>query len=267
MRQVILLTLLLTSLLSNGQTRTITGRVLFDDLSPVYEAKIWVHDTLQLGTSGLNGDFEVELPTSEDEIEIGMIGMEIASVRLPPNCSRVEIIMIPDGTYHYRSHKKVDRIRKSLFDKIPQLHSNAFTKGLFSTPTPCYTREFKPDKPRLDEIRKELKIESKRIATLFSKLEIGDTIQVPFSGTYRSDGTDRTTLTPWAYFTDAIKFQCLIEGMVTNKDRQNSGYNIEIKITDCKLCKYDTPIIYQEKDMVIGTVFRHNMRILKVVTK
>jgi|SRR5688572_15213410 len=267
MRQVVLLTLLLTPLLSNGQTRTITGRVLFDDLTPGYEAKIWTHDTVQLGTSELNGDFKIELPTDKDEIEIGMIGMEIASVRVPPNCSRVEIIIIPDGTYHYRSHKKVDRIRKSLFDKIPELHSNAFTNGLFTTPTPCYTREFRPYKPRLDEIRKELKIEMKRINTLFSKLEIGDTIQVPFSGTYRSDGTDRTTLTPWAYFTDATKSQCLIEGIITKKDRQNSGYNIEIKITDCKSCKYDTPIIYQEKDMVTGTVFRHNMRILKVSTK
>ena len=232
MGQVLLLTLLLTSLLSNGQTRTITGQVLFDDLSPGYEAKIWVYDTLQLGTSGLNGDFKIELPTNEDKIEMGMIGMEIASVRVPPNCSRVEIIMIPGGTYHYRSHKKVDRIRKSLFDKIPEMHSNAFTKGLFTTPTPCYTREFRPDKPQLDEIRKELKIERKRIKILFSKLEIGDTIRVPFSGTYRSDGTDRTTLSPWAYFTDASKSQCLIEGIITNKDRQNSGCNIEIKITE-----------------------------------
>lgn len=267
MRQVLLLTLLLTSLLSNAQTRTITGRALFDDLSPGYEAKVWMHDTIQLGTSGLNGNFEIELPANVDEIEIGMIGMEIASLKLPQNCFHVEIIMIPDGTYHYRSHKKVDRIRKSLFDKIPELHLNAFTKELFTTPTPCYTREFRPDKPQLDEIRKELKTESKRIKTLFSKLETGDTIQVPFTGTYRSDGTDRTTLTPWAYFTDATKSKCLIEGIITNKDRQNSGYNIEIKITDCKSCMYDTPIIYQEKDMVIGTVFRHNMRILKVLAK
>jgi len=265
MRQVLLLVLLLTPLLSNGQTRTITGRVLFDDLSPGYEARIWVHDTLQLGTSGLNGDFKIELPTNEDKIKIGMLGMEIASVSVPPNCSHVEIIMIPDGTYHYRSHKKVDRIRKSLFDKIPVMHSNAFTKELFATPTPCYSREFRPNKPQLDEIRKELKIEGKRIKILFSKLEIGDTLQVPFSGTYRSDGTDRTSLTPWAYFTDATKSQCLIEGIITNKDRKNSGYNIEIKITDCKSCNFKTPIIYQEKDMVVGTVFRHNMRILKVV--
>lgn len=238
-----------------------------DDLNPGYEAKIWIYDTLQLGTSGLSGDFNIEIPTNVDEIKIGMIGMEIASVKLPPTCSHVEIIMIPDGTYHYRSHKKVDRIRKGLFDKIPELHSRAFTKGIFTVSTPCYTREFKPDKPQLDEIRRELKIESKRVKTLFGKLQIGDTIQVPFSGTYKYDGTDRTTLAPWVYFTDEKEFQCVIEGMITNKDRRNFDYNIEIRVTDCNLCEYEAPIIYQGKDMIVGSIFKHNMRLLKVTSK
>lgn len=269
MRQVLLLALLLTSLLANAQTRTrtIAGRVLFDDLSPGYEATIWVYDTLQLGTSGLNGDFTIELPTNADKMVIRMLGMETASVKLPQDCSRLEVVMIPDVIYHYRSHQKVDRRRKRSFDNIPELHSNAFAKGLFTTPTPCYTREFKRAKPQLDEIRRELRMERDRIKTLFGKLEIGDTIQVPFSGTYRSDGTDRTTLTPWAYFTDETQFPCLIEGIVTDKHRQRPGYTIEIKITDCNSCTYDTPIIYQGKDMAIGTVFRHDMRMLKVLTK
>lgn len=228
---------------------------------------IWLHDTLQIGVSGLNGDFTIELPANEEEIEIGMLGMETASIRVPATCSHVEIIMTMSGTYHYRSHKKIDRIRKGSFDKIPELHAQAFEKGVFTSPTPCYTSAFKPEKPQLDEIRKELKAEGKRIKTLFHNLEIGDTIQVPFSGIYRSDGTDRTTLTPWFYFTDETMSRCMIEGIITHKDKRNSGYNIEINITDCQSCTYDTPIMYQQKDMVIGTVFRHNMRILKVVTQ
>lgn len=266
MRHLFLIILLLSSVRSFGQTRTITGRVLFDDLSPCYGAKVWVHDSLEIGTSGLNGDFIIELPAHEEEIEIGMVGMEKASIGVPSACSHIEIVMIVSGIYHYRSHKKIDRIRKGLFDKIPELHAQAFEKGVFTSPAPCYERAFKPEKPQLDEIRKELRAEGKRIKNLFHNLEIGDTIQVPFSGTYGSDGTDRTTLTPWFYFTDETKSKCLIEGIITHKDKRNSGYNIEINITDCQSCTYDTPIIYQQKDMVIGTVFRHNMRLLKVVT-
>jgi len=267
MRQILLLTFIVISFSVGGQTRTITGKVIdeyFENLSGV---QIQNSDTIQFGMTDANGEFKIEIPTNTDSLLFGFIGMEWATIKLTSNCDRLEIIMILSGTYHYRSHKKIDRIRKDLFDKIPDLHSNAFDKGFFTSPTPCYKRVFKPDKPQLDEIRKELKIEGKRIKTLFNKLEIGDTIQVPFSGTYRSDGTDRTTLTPWAYFTDVTKSQCIIEGIITNKDKRNSGYNIEIKITDYKSCKYDTPIIYQEKDIAIGTVFRHNMRILKVLTK
>ena len=267
MLQIAILTLLIIAFQCYGQTRTITGKVLFDDFSPVIDARILGNEMQELGTTNANGDFTIQTPSGTSELLFGMIGMEIAIVKVPSSCDHVEIIMIPEGTFHYRSHRKVDRIRKSFFDKLPELHLQAYEKGLFKYGSTCYSREFKPDKPQLDEIRKELRIERKRVKTLFNKLEIGDTIQVPFSGTYRSDGTDRTTLTPWAYFTDATKSQCIIEGIITNKDKRNSGYNIEIKVTDYKSCKYDTPIIYQEKDMVIGTVFRHNMRNLKVSTR
>jgi hypothetical protein len=267
MRQVLLLALLLTSLLSNGQTRTITGKVIDDfDLGPIPEVRIQNRDTIQLGTTDKNGEFKIQIPSETTELMFSWIGMEWTSIEVPLDCYKVEVIMLPDGTYHYKSNSKVDRIRKKRFDEIPELHSKAVSQGIF-TNTPCYKRTFQPYKPQLDKITKELKTERKRIKTIFNKLEIGDTIQIPFTGSYRSDGTDRTTLTPWAYFTDATKSKCMIEGIITNKDEQNSGYNIEIKITDCKSCKYDTPIIYQGKEMVIGTVFRHNMRILKVSTK
>jgi len=267
MRQILLLTFIVISFSVGGQTRTITGKVIDEYFENLPGVRIQNNDTIQFGTTDVNGEFKIEIPTNTDSLLFGFIGMEWTPINLTSTCDRLEIIMILSGTFHYRSHKKIDRIRKSQFDKVPELHSQAFKEGLFKYRSACYSREFIPDKPQLDEIRKQLRIESKRIKTLFNKLEIGDTIQVPFSGTYRSDGTDRTTLTPWAYFTDATKSQCIIEGIITNKDKRNSGNNIEIKITDCKSCKYDTPIIYQEKDMVIGTIFRHNMKILKVSSK
>ena len=266
MRQILLLTFIVISFSVGGQTKTITGKVIDEYFENLPGVQIQNSDTIQSGTTDVNGEFKIVIPTNTDSLLFGFIGMEWATIKLTSNCDRLEIIMILSGTYHYKSHRKVDRIRKKRFDEIPELHIKAVSKGVF-TNTPCYKRKFKPYKPQLDEIGKELRVESKRIKTLFNILEIGDTIQVPFSGTYRSDGTDRTTLTPWAYFTDATKSQCIIEGVISNKDRRNSGYNIEIKITDYKSCKYATPIIYQEKDIVIGTVFRHNMKILKVVTK
>jgi hypothetical protein len=265
MRPTWLLAFLLTSWLAHGQTRAITGLVLFDDLSPGYEARIWLHDTLLLGTSGANGEFEIALPANENEIRIGMIGMEDAVVSIPPNCSLIELVMLPAGLYHYKSHQKIDRIRKKSFNTMPELHAAAFAKGIFTKQAPGYTSIFQPSKPRLDEIRKSMETEQRRIKMLFRTLEIGDTVQVPFTGLHRADGTDRTKLVPWSYFTDASKASCLIAGVVMHKDREQAGYNLEIRVTDCQLCPCGTLIVYQEKEMAVGMVFRHNMRILAVI--
>lgn len=263
MRQVLLLTLLLNSLLSNGQTRTITGRVLFDDLSPGYEAKIWIHDSLQLGTSGLNGDFKIELPTNIDSMEIGMIGMDIASIKIPPTCDRIEIIMMPSGTYHYKSHKKIDRIRKNLFDKVTGLHSVAFDSGLFTTPSPCYKREFEPIKPQLDEIRKEFKVKQKEVKKAFRELQEGDTVRIPYSTTFRYDGTDRTSLHVYSYIVDGENFKCIIQGVIIDKSR---NYEFTYRVTNCAFCNLQSTI-YENKDMTVGQVFKHNMRYFKVLSR
>ena len=92
MRQVFLLTLLLITFLSNGQTRTITGKVLYDDFSPIYESKIWIYDTLQLATTDLNGDFKIELPPNLDEVEIAL-RLRKRSPEATPN---VRVVAIAD---------------------------------------------------------------------------------------------------------------------------------------------------------------------------
>lgn len=263
MKQVLILILLLNSLLTNGQTRTITGRVLFDDLNPGYEAKIWINDTLKLGTSGLNGDFIIELPTNIYTIEIGMIGMEIALIKIPSTCDRIEIIMMPSGTYHYKSHKKIDRQRKSLFDKVTGLHSVAFDKGLFTTPSPCYEREFEHIKPRLDEIRKELKVKQKQIKKSFRELQVGDTVRIPYSTTFRYDGTDRTSLHVYSYVVDGENFKCIIQGVITDKSR---NFEFTYRVTNCDSCNLQSTI-YENKDMSVGQVFKHNMRYFKVLSR
>jgi hypothetical protein len=267
MRQILLLTFLVSSFSVSAQTRTITGKVIdeyFDNLPGVH---IQNSDTIQLGTTDINGEFEIEIPINTDSLLFGFIGMEWTSIKLTPNCDRLEIVMMVYVLYHNKSGKQIDRLRKKRFDNLSKIHSTAFTKGQFVSDKPCYERKFVEQKQAIGEIEKEMIEIRKQNKDLFDKLEIGDTIQVPFSGTYRSDGTDRTTLTPWAYFTDGTKSQCIIEGIITTKDKRNSGYNIEIRITDFKSCKYKTPIIYQEKEIAIGTVFRHNMRILKVLSK
>jgi hypothetical protein len=192
--------------------------------------------------------------------------MEWTTIKVPMNCNELEIIMMVDGHYDYKSAKKIDRLRKKRFNKLPKLHAEAVTKGIFVNTSPCYTREFQPYKPRLDQIRKELIIKRKQIKDSFEALAVGDTIRIPYSGTYRSDGTDRTMLSVWSYTTDTEEFDCIIEGVVIDKNKRNKGYNIVYKVTATDSCNYDS-IIYNEKNMIVGEVFEHNMKYFKVLKK
>lgn len=143
MRQVLLLTFLLTTYLSSGQTRTITGKVVDEfDLEPIPEVRIQNRDTVLLGTTDKYGDFKVELPGDQRELLLSWIGMEWTSVELSMDCDKVEIIMLVDGTYDYNSSKKVDRVRKERFNEIPKLHSKAIAKGIFTNNLICYERNF-----------------------------------------------------------------------------------------------------------------------------
>jgi hypothetical protein len=187
--------------------------------------------------------------------------MEWTPIELSKDCDKVEIIMLADGTYDYNSSKKVDRVRKERFNEIPKLHSKAITKGIFTNNPICYERKFLPYKPRLDEIEKELTVKRKYIKESFRKLEIGDTIRIPYNGTYHSDGTVRTTLNVYSYVVDGDNFECIIEGVVVDK---RSNYDLTYRVTNCNLCKYKS-LVYENGDMTVGQVFKHNMKYFKVL--
>jgi hypothetical protein len=265
MRAVFLLTLFLIPFLSKGQTRTITGKVIDENLETLPGVRVGYRDTAQLTVTDLKGNFKIELPLEEEVLVLSMIGMEWTSIHVPSNCDHLEVILLADGIYHYKSHRKIDRLRKKEFDKLPQLHAAAVSKGPFVHHAPCFTREFHPHKPRLDQIRKQIVVKGRQIKASFEELEIGDTIRIPYSGSFRSDGTDRTTLSVWSFTTDKDQFECVIEGIILEKNRRNRGYNIVYKVTSTNWCKYDS-IVYNSKNLVVGEVFEHNMKYFKVLT-
>src|SRR5688572_1185703 len=71
MRQIAILTLLIITFHSYGQTRTITGKVLFDDLSPVIDARILNNERRELGTTNANGDFTIQTLSGTSELLFG----------------------------------------------------------------------------------------------------------------------------------------------------------------------------------------------------
>lgn len=264
MRKILLLTFIVISFSVGGQTRTITGKVIDEYFENLPGVRIQNNDTIQLGTTDINGEFKIEIPAKTDSLLFGFIGMEWTPIKLTPNCDRLEIVMMVYVLYHNKTGTQIDRLRKKRFESISEIHSTAFKKGQFLSDKPCYERKFTEHKQALGKIEKEMIEKRKRIKDLFNKLEIGDTIKIPYSPSYNYDGTKRTSLFNWSFVSDNVDFKCIIEGIILEKDKRRNGYNLTYKVTNCELCKYESPV-FQNADMTIGRVLRHNMKYFKVL--
>ncbi len=256
----------------NGQTRTITGRVVSEDLEALPDVNIQNSEKLLLAKTDIEGRFKISIQQETDKLIFSWIGMESTEIKLHDKCDTVEVVMMYDGTYDFMTLKKVDRLRKRRFDNLPNLHSEAVKNGLFQNNSICYERVFKeynPPKPVRDSINKVYKLKRKQIKDTFKGLALGDTIGVPYYGTSRYDGTDTTNLNPYSFAFDGENFDCIIQGVITEKNNRKGGFNLVYRVIDCIDCHYDNMVIndpyYPGKELKIGETFKYNMKYYKLL--
>ncbi|MEN2413172.1 hypothetical protein [Flavobacterium mesophilum] len=127
-----------------SQNKTIKGRVISNDMETMSFVSIMINDTIKVGQTDLNGYFKIEIPISEQKIVFIDIGLEKTPIKLEDKCDNVELVMLLAGTNDFMTFKKIDRLRMKEFKKLPELHKEAFNKGLFLTDKVCYTIEFIP---------------------------------------------------------------------------------------------------------------------------
>ena len=127
-----------------SQNKTIKGRVISDQLETIPGVLIIINDTIEVGKTDINGFFQIEMPVSEKKILFKFIGLDPATIELVDKCDEVEVVMMISSTDDFITLKKVDRLRMKRFKKLPELHKEAFSKGIFKTDKACYTQEFMP---------------------------------------------------------------------------------------------------------------------------
>jgi hypothetical protein len=127
-----------------SQNKTIKGRVIADDLEAMPGVLIMINDTVEVGKTDLNGFFQIDIPVSEKIILFRAVGLDPATIKLVDKCDKVEVVMMLTGTYDFMTLKRVDRKREKRFKKLPEIHKQAFEKGVFKTEYACYNREFEP---------------------------------------------------------------------------------------------------------------------------
>ncbi|MBL0145416.1 MAG: hypothetical protein IPP48_06315 [Chitinophagaceae bacterium] len=128
-----------------SQNKTIKGRVIDNhQLETLGYVLIIANDTVEVGKTDLDGFFKIDIPFSVNKLLLKSVGLEPAIIKLGDNCDEVEVVMMLSGSYDFKTLKKVDRLRKKEFKKLPELHKKAFEKGIFKSANICYTQQFIP---------------------------------------------------------------------------------------------------------------------------
>ncbi|MFD1258863.1 carboxypeptidase-like regulatory domain-containing protein [Mucilaginibacter terrae] len=122
--------------------KIIKGRVVDDNLETLPYVSVVINDTIKVDRTDLNGFFQIDIPISVKKISFESVGLNPATVRLVDKCDEVELVMMLSGTYDFITLKKADKLRMKIFKKLPELHREAFEKGIFKTDKACYTQEF-----------------------------------------------------------------------------------------------------------------------------
>lgn len=127
-----------------SQNKTIKGRVISDDFETVPLASITIKDTVEVGRTNMNGYFQIDIPVSEKKILFMFVGLDPTTIWLLDKCNNIEVVMMRSSTYDFITFKRAERKRKKRYKKLPEIHKQAFDKGIFKTEYLCYNRKFEP---------------------------------------------------------------------------------------------------------------------------
>jgi len=125
-----------------SKSKVIQGRIISEFLETMPGVSIIINDSVEIGKTDLDGFFKIDIPVSIKKVFFKSVGLEPTTIELGDNCGEVEIVMMLSGTYDFTTLKKVDRLRKKKFKKLPELHKKAFIKAIFRTDKACYTQDF-----------------------------------------------------------------------------------------------------------------------------
>ncbi len=141
---VLLMVLSISTINLYSQNKTLKGRVISDFFETMPGVAIMINDSVKVGRTDLDGFFKIEIPNSINKITFRFVGVDPTSIEVIDECDKIEVVMMMTGTYDFMTLKRAERKRKKRFNKIPEIHKQAFEKGIFQTKDACYNRTFEP---------------------------------------------------------------------------------------------------------------------------
>jgi hypothetical protein len=127
-----------------AQNKLVKGRAISDQFDVLIGIPIMIDDTVKVGKTDLDGFFQINVPDSVKELKFVYVGLDPTPIVLFDNCVDIEVVMMLTGTFDFMSLKKADKLRMKRFKNLPEIHREAFLKGIFKTEEACYTQVFVP---------------------------------------------------------------------------------------------------------------------------
>jgi len=125
-----------------SQNKTIKGRVISNQFDILRGVPIMINDTVEVGRTDLNGFFQIDIPISVKKILFGSVGLDPTTIELVDKCDKIEVVIMLSSTYDFITLKHAERKREKRYKKLPEIHKQAFEKGIFETDKACYIRKF-----------------------------------------------------------------------------------------------------------------------------
>lgn len=125
-----------------SQNKTIEGRVISGHLETLPGVFIMIDDSVEVGMTDLNGFFQIDIPVSKKRILFKGVGMEPTTIELVDECDKIEVVIMLSSTYDFITPRRVERKRKKRYKKLPEIHKQAYEKGIFKSSDPCVSYVF-----------------------------------------------------------------------------------------------------------------------------
>lgn len=152
-RLYILLCLFLFPLLNlSAQTRSLSCKVIDQEFNPLYQVYIQYSDTSYASPVDKGARFIFTIPANIKSITFSNVGFEPLNIELTDTCDQLDIVLLFNWTYDFKTVKQINKLRKRQFDKLPELHLTAYRNGVFQNSAPCYKAIFLPFIPGKDKI-------------------------------------------------------------------------------------------------------------------
>lgn len=127
-----------------SQVRTYTGTVVDNyDIEPVIGAPIVINDSIAVCMTGMDGSFMFETDIPVKKLSVPWFpSYEKVDLELSEDCYHIEFVLMVYPYYDFMSDRKVNKIRKKEFKKLPKIRRKAYEKGIFQSIDVCYKQEF-----------------------------------------------------------------------------------------------------------------------------